>query len=260
MTKLISLLVSPLGTAIVLALAAAAFAWRRRTRCAWSAATIAIAWLWLWSTPMASLWLRGIVESAYPAVPVATLPAADAIVVLGGTVDPPRGRRLEVDLKLGADRVWHAARIYRAGKAPLILLSGGSEPGLGMMSEAAAMQVFLRDLGVPDAAMLLEERSRNTHENAVDSAEILKARGISRILLVTSALHMRRAVLEFEGQGLTVVPATTDVEAVAMPLTLMRLLPDADALAGSGRGFKELVGTVGRCQVCKMRKMDEAVH
>jgi uncharacterized SAM-binding protein YcdF (DUF218 family) len=165
-----------------------------------------------------------------------------------------------VDLKLGADRVWHAARIYRAGKAPLILLSGGSDRDLDTTSEAAAMQVFLRDLGVPDAAMLLEEHSRTTHENAVNSAELLNARGIRRILLVTSALHMRRAVLEFEGQGLTVIPATTDVEAVAMPLTPLRLLPDADALAGSARAFKELAGVLGRCQVCKSRNMDEGAH
>ena len=245
MTKLITLLISPLGTALLLALLAGYGAWRSHRRLAWASATLAIGWLWLWSTPMASSCLRTVVESAYPAVPVKALPTAEAVVVLGGAMSPPRGSRLEVDLNLAADRVWHAARIFHAGKAPLVVLSGGSDPDLGTLSEAEAMRVFLHDLGVPDSAVVLETRSRNTHQNAVFSAELLRARGVHKVLLVTSALHMRRAMREFEGQGLTAIPATTDVEGVPLPISALRLLPDAEALAGSARAFKEIVGLLG---------------
>jgi uncharacterized SAM-binding protein YcdF (DUF218 family) len=201
-----------------------------------------MAWLWLWSTPAASLGLRSHLESRYPDIPVASLPSADAVVVLGGAVRPPEARGGLVDLGSSADRVWQAARLYKAGKAPLVVLSGGSDPAYSVMSEAEAMQVFLRDLGVPDKAMLLETESRNTQQNAENTTRLLRARGIHRILLVTSALHMERALRQFEGRGLEVIPAATDREAGAPPPIPWRYLPDADSLVASARAFKELVG------------------
>ncbi len=133
-------------------------------------------------------------------------------------------------------------RLYHAGKAPLVVLSGGSDPTVSAMSEAEAMQLFLRDLGVPDSAMLLETHSRNTRENARYSAQLLDARKMHHILLVTSALHMDRAMGEFAAQGLDVTPAVTDVEAVPAPADLWRYLPDAEALSASARALKERVG------------------
>ena len=59
------------------------------------------------------------------------------------------------------------------------------------------MQIFLRDLGVPDSAMLLETRSRNTRQNAEYSSQLLRAHKLHHVLLVTSALHMHRALGEF---------------------------------------------------------------
>jgi uncharacterized SAM-binding protein YcdF (DUF218 family) len=241
-TRLVALLISPLGTALLLGLLSLAFSWRRHHRAAIVSGATAIAWLWLFSTPAASLWIRTYLESQHPALPVSALPNADAIVVLGGAVSPPEPPRSDVDLGSAADRVWHAARLYHAGKAPLIVLSGGSDPAVGEMSEAEAMQLFLRDLGVPDSAMLLETRSRNTRENVRYSAQLLDARKMHHILLVTSALHMDRAMGQFLGQGLDVTPAVTDVEAVSVPADLWRYLPDAGALSLSTGALKEFVG------------------
>jgi len=242
LAKLVTSLVSPLGTALLLGLLALFLSFRRHMRAAAVVGICAVAWLWLWSTPAGSLSLRTYLESQHPALPVAALPKADAIVVLGGAVSPPEAPRLDVDLGSAADRVWHAARLYHAGKAPLIVLSGGSDPAISAISEAESMQLFLRALGVPDSAMLLEIRSRNTRENAEFSAELLRAHGLRRILLVTSALHMHRAIGEFSGRGLEVTPATTDIEAVETPADLWRYLPDAEALSASARALKELVG------------------
>jgi uncharacterized SAM-binding protein YcdF (DUF218 family) len=109
------------------------------------------------------------------------------------------------------------------------------------------MAILLQDLGVPQHAMLLEEASRNTRENAAFSATLLKARGIRHILLVTSALHMPRALPLFAAQGLQADPAPTDFEAHLSPPGVLAWLPDASALDGSGRAIKELVGKwVGR--------------
>ena len=164
-------------------------------------------------------------------------------MVLGGAVSPPSGSLTEVHLTSVADRVWFAARLFHAGKAPLLLLSGGSDPQRHAYSEARAMATFLSDLGVPEQAMLFEETSRNTRQNAVFSATLLRARGIDRILLVTSALHMPRAVALFTAQGLQVIPAPTDFEASQPPPPgVLAWLPDALALDASGRAMKELVG------------------
>ena len=91
--------------------------------------------------------------------------------------------------------------------------------------------------------LVLEEHSRNTAENARMTQVLLQQRGIRRVLLVTSALHMPRARAHFEAVGLEVSPAATDHEG---QITThwpwwRRWLPGTDALDGSGRGLKEWV-------------------
>lgn len=209
---------------------------------------LALVWLWLWSMPLTSHWLASQVEDQFPQVPIASVPHAQAMVVLGGAVTPPMTGGTEIDLKAAADRVWYAARLFHAGKAPLVLLSGGGDLERQAFSEARAMAVFIQDLGVPTQALALEETSRNTRENAAFSAALLKVRGIDQILLVTSALHMPRALALFKAQGLQVTPAPTDFEGnKAPPPGLLAWLPDADALNCSALAMKELVGLwVGR--------------
>ena len=208
---------------------------------------LALVWLWLWSMPVASHWLTNQIENQIPQVPMASVPHAQAIVVLGGTVKPPSGTSTEINLGR-AGRIWYAARLFHADKAPLVLLSGGGDLERQAFSEARAMALFLQDLGVPAQAVALEEASRNTRENAAFSAELLKARGIEHILLVTSALHMPRALPLFKAQGIKVTPAPTDFEAgQEPPHGLLAWLPDAGALNGSALAMKELVGLrVGR--------------
>jgi uncharacterized SAM-binding protein YcdF (DUF218 family) len=222
---------------------ALALAWRRRFRSSMALAALAFVWLWVWSMPMVSHWLGSAIESQYPLVPMAAVAQAPAIVVLGGAVSPPPIGGSEIDLNSAADRVWYGARLFHAAKAPMLILSGGYDPERHAYSEARAMAAFMADLGVPVQALVLEEQSRNTRQNAAYSAALLKARGIDRILLVTSALHMPRAVALFTAQGLQVIPAPTDFEASqAPPSGVLAWLPDALALDGNGRALKELVG------------------
>jgi uncharacterized SAM-binding protein YcdF (DUF218 family) len=243
LSKFVIWLLSPLGMAFCLAGLALALAWRRRLRSSMALAVLAFVWLWVWSMPMISHWLGNSIEQQYPQMPIAALAKAPAMVVLGGAVSPPRLGGSEIDLNSAADRVWYAARLFHAGKAQMLILSGGYDSERHAFSEARAMAAFLTDLGVPDQAMVLEEQSRNTRQNAAFSAAILKACGIERILLVTSALHMPRAVALFAAQGLQVIPAPTDFEASQSPQPgLLAWLPDAGALDGSGRAIKELVG------------------
>ncbi|MDP4546867.1 YdcF family protein [Marinobacter sp. MDS2] len=240
-SKLAIALISPLGASIFGGLLGVVLALWGRLRLAISLGVLALLWLWFWSLPAASNWVRGYLENQHPPMAIQDVPQAEAIVVLGGGVSPAGHGDLYPNLESGADRVWHAARLFHASKAPLVLLIGGSDPSHSAASEAEAMGQFMRDLGVPGQALVLENRSRNTSQNAEYSAEILAGHGISRILLVTSAYHMPRARRLFEAQGLEVVPVATDHEVLSRPLW-RNLLPDTRALDGSSRAIKEIVG------------------
>ena len=104
------------------------------------------------------------------------------------------------------------------------------------------MKDLLAVMGVPGEHVLLETDSRNTHDNAVNSAQLLKAQGMEQILLVTSAYHMRRSLALFEAQGLDVVPAPTDYQRLVAPQLLPAWLPTVSNLYQSTDALHEIVG------------------
>ena len=148
-------------------------------------------------------------EKTYQAVPVADSPLADAIVLLGGEVGIPLPPRVES--QLGGNRT-----VHRAGRAPLIIISGGNKfRQIGVESESYYTAEILKSWGVPEGAIVLETHSRNTHQNAVQVNKMLKARGIDRILLVTSAFHMPRAIKTFQHVGLDTIPSPSGYSVAA---------------------------------------------
>lgn len=245
-SKLAIALISPLGSALFGGLLALILGFTGRQRLAMVLGVLSLAWLWVWSLPVASYAIRGHLENQHPAVNASAMPRAGAIVVLGGGTLPLSYGEPYPNLSSASDREWHGARLYHAGKAPLLFLTGGHDPKYRATSSAEAMRRFISALGVPDSAMVLEERSRNTTQNADFTADILAGRGIDRILLVTSALHMPRSKALFEAQGVGVIPAATDHEVRDLPVW-RNWLPNTDALDGSSRAIKEIVGQlVGR--------------
>lgn len=245
-SKLAIAIISPLGSAILGGLLALLVGFLGFRRLALVLGVLSVAWLWVWSLPATSYALRGYLESQYPPMAVDATPEAEAVVVLGGGTWPMQFDQPYPNLGAASDREWHGARLYQAGKAPFLILTGGYNPQFSATSSAETMRRFMSDLGVPDSAMVLEDQARNTTENALFTAQILRDRGIKRILLVTSALHMPRSVALFERQGLEVVPAATDHEVRPQP-AWRRWMPSTDALDGSSRAIKEVVGKlVGR--------------
>jgi uncharacterized SAM-binding protein YcdF (DUF218 family) len=240
----LTLLISPLGAALIgglLALVLAALGWRRS---ACLLGLLAFAWLTFWSLPPVSNWITAVAEGPFRTLSDRALdqtPRAQAIVLLGGGIEPATVERPRPDLGEASDRVWHAARLFHAGRAPLILASGGHDPAASWTPEAEAMRLLLIDLGVPPSAILMEGKSRNTRQNASESAKILKNKDIKQILLVTSASHMGRAVTHFQSEGLVVIPAPTDQPRIDF-VDARRWLPNALALSHSARALKEWVG------------------
>lgn len=239
-SKILTQLIYPLPLCLLL-LPLGLLLRRRWPRLGMTMCLFGLGWLLLWSLPVPSSALARTLEQTWPQQTETQLPQVDAIVVLGGGV---RSNTWGVNLQSAADRVWFGARLYRAGRAPLVILSGGRLEELGFnMAEAPAMATFLHDLGVPESAMLLESESRTTRENAVYSEKLLRARGINRVLLVTSALHMPRALATFRNLGIDAIPAPTDFEAEPPSGNwLLCWLPDTSSLDRSSRAMKEYLG------------------
>jgi len=227
---------------------------RRKPRAALYAATGAFMLLLLASTPLVSRTLVGSIEAE--SVQPDPLPAADAIVVLGAgawPAEPPRPY-IQVDGPT-ANRLLYAAKLYRDGKAPIVILSGGRLPwNKTLPPESDEMAQVLELMGVPSSAVVQESESGNTYQNAIGTKAILNERNLHRILLVTSALHMPRALALFRRQGVEAISAPTDF--IAPPTILggpgwpdwvLSVLPSAEALAQTTSALKELLGSAVNC-------------
>jgi uncharacterized SAM-binding protein YcdF (DUF218 family) len=241
--KLAASLIYPLTQSLLAMILALVFCRRASVRLGRVLFGVSLLWLWVWSMPLVADAVVGSLEWRYPAASADSAPQADAILVLGGCVTAPRPPRVDSDLASSADRLWHAARLYHAGRAPLIVASGGSLPWLNApMSEAEAMRSVLVAFGVPASAVQMETASANTRENMQRSKVLLSQLGIRRVLLVTSAMHMRRAEAEARLAGIDAIPAAADYTAEEGARTVLDALPDADALCRSSLAIKEYVG------------------
>lgn len=233
-------LLSPLGLCTVLWVVALFYAGRRRQTRAKFCAVVGILLLMFFSNPLVSSSLLGALEADFQPQMPEECPSADAIVVLGGITAPPKAPRVSVHVANGFDRLLHGMRLLRAGKAPVLVLSGGIIGGT--ISEAEQMRRLAVECGVNPEALLLESDSRNTRENAVNTTHLLRLRGVERVLLVTSASHMRRASAAFARAGANVVPSVTDIEIVPKKWSIGRLVPTVQSLEYSSRAMKEYVG------------------
>ena len=242
LSSLLTSLVIPLNlsvTVLVIAVVLALLRWRRTAAVLFVAA---VGWSLAWSMPGTSLCLGGMLENRYPYLPAEEMPAADAIVVLGGNTANNRPNWFEsYDPETAVARIDRAAELYRAGRAPRVVLSGGALEG--DVSEAQGMAHGLRQMGVPESALLLENHSRNTYENAGLTRERLEQNGIRTVLVVTSALHMPRAMAVFHKQGVAVVAAPNPPQIVLPPdPALRKWWPDARTMDASRSIIKEYVG------------------
>jgi len=245
LSKVATQLVLPLALAIAAMLVASLLAWRLRARAAALLAAAAALSLWAASLPVAAYRVLGSIEARHAPVAAEKAPSAGAIVVLGGGVrslDTASAAQRWPDLNDAGDRLIHAARLYRAGKAPLVIPTGGPAGSPDSVPQAELAVQLLEEWGVPRAAILPEARSRTTWEDARRTREILDARGIHEVLLVTSALHMDRALASFEAAGVRAIPAPTDYEAEAPPHGLLGWLPSVSALSDTTRSLREWFG------------------
>lgn len=215
-------LTHPAVQGLLLALLSTALVLWRRPRAAALVAALALTWIWIASTPLLALTLREGLATATVSSP----PHADAIVVLGG------GKLPATDWSRTTTRAGRGLTLWRDGFAPVLLVSGSDQ------ADDLARGFTLS--GVPGGDLRVESHSVNTHENARNSAAILKASGLSEVLLVTSAIHMRRAAGCFRHEGIAVSPVPAD-DSHARLAVVPGWLPRRDALTLTARCLREYV-------------------
>lgn len=184
--------------------------------------------------------LIGSLERVYP-VPAAA--AGDVIVMLGGgaTLDTPNVNGRGHLSGFAANRLLTSAQLYQKLNVPIIISGGKVLETTGC--EAEISKAILIGLGIPEDKIILEDKSLNTTENALFTKQILERRGFSKPVLVTSAFHMERSVLQFEKAQIAVLPYPTDYQAnLENRFELHQLWPSASALLNTSLALKEYVG------------------
>jgi uncharacterized SAM-binding protein YcdF (DUF218 family) len=200
---------------------------------------------WVISTPLAAGWMERVLGAGYrPIADAAQAQGATAIVVLGGGSATFRsgGEEINVLSESSCLRVLEAARVYRLLEAPWVFASGGKAEGLiSPEPESLPLDQALLEAGVPEARLVLESASQDTHEQALALVPLLQARGVDRFVLVTSPLHMRRALGAFRAVGLHPIPSASAQHSETSSAAQRRLLPDENALHASQMAFREML-------------------
>ena len=245
LSKIVPLFLLPLGLSLTLLFVGLVSRWR------WPVIT-SVFLLWLFSLGLVNQVLWRWLEAPLQRKPVFAAKPAEAIVVLSGGRHPAPGVA-RISEWHDPDRFLAGLDLYLAGKAPRLLFTGGSSPYRpGQLPEGQRYLQEAQKLGIPAVAMSTTPPVVNTAEEAIAIRRLLmdpqrNAADSNRILLVTSAFHMRRAQNLFERQGLEVEPFPVDFQASgAWAGSLWRdptqWFPSAGALSSSSRALREMLG------------------
>jgi uncharacterized SAM-binding protein YcdF (DUF218 family) len=251
LSKLFPLLfVYPLGVASILLVVALIMLWRKSR---WAAVPISLSLAVIWLS--SNVWVvNGMLQSLeWRHIPPGELPQAEAIVLLGGATRSVAYPRVNPDLREQGDRVTYTAQLYKQGKAPLVIISGGRAEWMdgGAPESTDISQMFQKDYGIPASAIIEDPTSLNTYENAVNVQKIMTERKIKKVLLVTSAFHMPRSLRIFRKLKMDVIPAPSDYfiskneleEPLRTPEAfILGIIPNTEKLDKFTVALKEYIG------------------
>lgn len=173
-------------------------------------------------------------------------PPFDAVLVLGGgTKEAPDPNRFE--LSAGGDRVLLGARLYRAGRAKVLVTSGRGVPGISQDDLTEATLHIWRELGIPEADVVRLREPYNTKQELIALKALVAERGWRRLGLVSSAYHLPRAMAQAERLGLDVVPLAADHHLGPDRFDAMSIIPQIQGFIRVQKVLWELIGRwVGR--------------
>ncbi|NNM53524.1 MAG: YdcF family protein [Spirochaetales bacterium] len=202
--------------------------------------------LWLLASPWFTNLLVKVWE--YPRQPLSALPTvSDAAIVLGGLSDPVISTPTHLEFNEAAERITEAVQLYREGRVKnLVISSGSGDLTHPHAAEAPGLATWAESMGVNPENIFVEDRSRNTRENAEFSRQICDAQGFHSFVLITSAFHMPRALAVFKkagfedgGRHLIPWPVDTREDSQGFPFNLVPTPHDLDTVQTF---VKEMVG------------------
>lgn len=217
----------------------------RRPRLARGLIAFALGCLWLISTPLISDAIVSLAQS-YPPLDLSQLEGAQAIVILGGGVTHAASPEYGGGPTAGPgllDKLAYGAYVSRRTGLPILIS--------GFHYESDAMQWTLRAI-FDIQPRWIDRDAYDTFQNARNAAALLQRDGIERVILVTTAVHMRRSVREFAATGLAVLPGPMNIVAQRPP-GIGDYVPSASALLRSYEAIYELIGE-------PMRQLLAATH
>jgi uncharacterized SAM-binding protein YcdF (DUF218 family) len=240
--KCIPLFCLPLGVAIALLLAA--LRWPRNKLLV--AAPLVL--LWIFGTPVISDRLMSSLEDRYPYRSDQDCPRADAVFVFGGMLrlrDHPGAAA--IPWNEAAERFDRAVDLYKSGAAQLLVLSGGAERYPGGPDEGEILKARALTLGVAERAILVTPQTFNTEQEASALKQLAAQKSWKKVLVVTSAYHMSRAIRMSVGCVAQLIPVPVAYE-TPDPRTSWAFrrpeyyIPQAQALFISERALREYLG------------------
>lgn len=181
-----------------------------------------------------------------PPTSLGRLSTYDAAIILTGFTNQQKSPHDRIYTGKGADRVLLPIRLYKEGYVKKIVISGGSGSLAQKYStEAIEVKKLLQLSGIPDTAILYEDKSRNTHENAQFTKKLLASQPqLKKLLLVTSAFHMRRAAGCFEQEGISAEEFPVDFYTFDRSFSFDQFIPQESSLESWGKLFHEVLGYI----------------
>jgi uncharacterized SAM-binding protein YcdF (DUF218 family) len=238
--KILPLLISPI--VVVLALMLLGLFKKRAAYVA-----VAAVLLYVGSMPIVSDALFRQIESDEVKLTPQDTPEADAIVVLGGMLVWVQSKQGLVTEWGDPDRFFAGVELMATQRAPLLIFTGGKVPwDLGLESEGHVLKRYAQRLNVPAEQILVTADVQNTEQEAREVSKLLLASSEKRkkIILVTSAFHMKRAEMLFIKAGLDVFAYPVDFRSSQVALTLMSFLPQIGALGTTDAAIRESLGVL----------------
>jgi uncharacterized SAM-binding protein YcdF (DUF218 family) len=164
----------------------------------------------------------------------------EAVLVLGGYMEDYRGEDFEPQWAAHGDRLEAGIRLVKQGRAGMLVLSAGDDKRELSQGERARRVAVER--GIAEEKILVTGPVLNTEDEARAMAAIARARGWTRVGLVTSAFHMRRALMQFSGHGIGPSALATDFNQARHGRIAQDLMPNAEGLMWSERALREWMG------------------
>jgi uncharacterized SAM-binding protein YcdF (DUF218 family) len=235
--KILPLLASPLFAVFFLVLGGIIFRSRKTS-------LVGLVLLFVCSLPILSDRLIAYLEKDYQLERASNFHSADAIVVLSGMVRTIQTKNgLDYEWGDASDRIFAGIDLFKAQKAPLLILTRGKLPWSAGKPEGEYLFEVAIKGGVAKESIILTKNVENTDQEAQSVKNLLKDKK-SKIILVTSAFHMPRAQKVFEAAGVSVIPFPVDFRSGVGKFTVMHLIPSARALRDTSFFVREVIGRI----------------